>query len=429
MKRLGHIRLRILIFVLTIFSEVLVEPAYAGEKVATDLLPLAVVDTVKKQLPDAHLQEDEPSEEDLEDIAYAGNFFALINPELSHNWQKDSAGNINKALKFELYSMLGLQITDNLDFKLEATLDTQGDGNYLALKKPLLEIESLAFAYEGNLIGVGAGKFNLLNEADMVSPIWSREEAFFDSLPNENFDLSGAIGLRAWLNFDALINKEHYLYMSLFYFDDTRLARPFINKAVDNKSDFTGVGYTGKLNNWMLSMHGELPVFDKEWSYSLGASRLQATSGVEYSEQNYFAGIYGDYELPANLTLLPYVEMLYQDGVEGRNQKSHSGLAGIAFENDQWVYGASLSYRHIKDIDLKETSNDKDAQFFISYDFQSGAYLDFGYQFLRKDDQSSQVYAIALGIPFDFNASLYGEQKYPSNKLKRNDIKRVIRKI
>ncbi len=262
----------------------------------------------------------------------------------------------------------------------------------------------------------------------MVSPIWSREESFFNSLPNDSFDLSNAIGVRGWLNFGKLIDKEHYLYMSLFYFDDTRLAKPFINKIIDDKNDFTGVGYTGKLNNWMLSMHGELPVVGKGWSYSFGTSRLQATSGVVNSEQSYFAGIYVDHDLPSKLTLLPYVELLYQDGAQGGNQKAHSSLAGLAFENDQWLYGASLSYRRNKNLDLEETSYDKETQFFISYNFQSGAYLDFGYQFLRKDNESNQACALALGIPFDLNASLYGEHKNPSSKLKRGDIKRVIRK-
>ena len=422
-------RIMFLIALLTALTMIPVETTYAGGNVSTNQLPQAVEDIVKKQSPDAHMQIAEPNKEDLEVAAYAGDFFALINPELSHNWQKNGAGNINSALKFELYSLLGLQITDGLDFKLESTLNTQGDGDYLALKKPLLEVESLALTYKSALIGLAVGKFNLLNTADMVSPIWSREEAFFSSLPNDSLDLSGAIGLRGWVNFDEFTAKAHYLYLSLFYFDDTRLARPFINNAVDDKRNFTGVGYTGKLNNWMLSMHGELPVFNSDWSYSLGTARLQATSGIEHSEQSYFAGIYGDYELPSNLTLLPYIELLYQDGVEGGKQKSHAGLVGIAFENDQWLYGASLSYRRIKDQDLEETTKDKDAQFFISYNFQSGAYLDFGYQFLRKDDECNHVYAIALGMPFDFNANLYGEHKNQASKMKRNDIKRVIRKI
>ena len=420
-------RMMFLIALLTALFIIPVEPAYADENVASNQLPQAHRDTVKKQL--THLLDAEPNEEDLEVAAYAGDFFAIINPELSHNWQKDGAGNINSALKFELYSLLGLQITDGLDFRMESTLETQGTGDYIALKKPFLEIESLALTYKGDLMGLALGKFNLLNAADLVSPIWSKEEAFFSSLPNDNMDLSGAIGIRSWLNFDEFTGKEHYLYLSLFYFDDTRLARPFLNKTIDDRRNFTGVGYTGKLNNWMLSMHGELPIFNEDWSYSFGASRLQATSSVEHSEQNYFVGIYGDYELPGNLTLLPYIELLYQNGVEGANQKSNSGLAGLAFENNQWLYGASLSYRLIKDQDIEETTHDKDAQFFISYNFQSGAYLDFGYQVLRKDDEFNHVYAIALGLPFDFNTSLYGEQKNQPSRMKRNDIKRAIRKI
>ena len=423
-------RMRFLIALLIALMMIPVEHSYAGENVSTDqLLKAYEEDMLKKQSPYAHLQTAETEEEDLEVAAYAGDFFAIINPELSHNWQKDGAGNINSALKFELYSLLGLQITDGLDFRMESTLNTQGNGDYLALKKPLLEVESLALTYKSDLMGLAVGKFNLLNTADLVSPIWSREEAFFDSLPSDSLDLSGAIGLRTWLNFNDFTTKEHYLYLSLFYLDDTRLARPFLNNAIDDKNNFTGVGYTGKLNNWMLSMHGELPIFNEDWSYSFGTARLQATSDVEHSEQNYFAGMYGDYELPGRLTLLPYIELLYQDGVEGGKKKSHSGLAGLAFENDQWLYGASLSYRLIKDQDLEETTHDKDAQFFISYNFQSGAYLDFGYQFLRKEDEYNHVYAIALGLPFDLNASLYGEHKNQASRLKRNDIKRAIRKI
>lgn len=422
-------RMMFLIALLTALMMIPVEPSYASENVSTNQLPQACEGMQKKQSPGAHIQTAEVNEEDLEVAAYAGDFFAIINPELSHNWQKNGAGNINSALKFELYSLLGLQIIDGLDFRMESTLETQGNGDYLALKKPLLKIESLALTCKGDLIGLAVGKFNLLNAADLVSPIWSREESFFNSLPNESLDLSGAIGLRTWVNSDEFTAKAHYLYLSLFYFDDTRLSQLFINNAIDDKRNFTGVGYTKKLNNWMLSMHGELPVFNGDWSYSFGTARLQATTGIEHSEQNYFAGIYGDYELPSNLTLLPYVELLYQNGVEGGKQKSHSGLAGLTFENDQWLYGASLSYRFIKDQDLKETTHDKDAQFFISYNFQSGAYLDFGYQFLRKDDEYNHVYAIALGMPFDFNASLYGEHKNQASRLKRNDIKRVIRKI
>lgn len=82
-------------------------------------------------------------------------------------------------------------------------------------------------------------------------------------------------------------------------------------------------------------MHVELPVFDKDWSNSFGTSRFIATSSDVNSEQSYFVGAYGDHELPNKLTLLPYTQLLYQDCVQGENQKVHSGLARIDFENDQ----------------------------------------------------------------------------------------------
>ncbi len=262
-----------------------------------------------------------------------------------------------------------------------------------------------------------------------MDPIWNRQLNLFDNLPSDDLDISDTIGVRAWLDFSSFLETEHFLYGGVFFRDDTPLGRSLFTQRAPLRSDVTGPAYTGKLNNWMVSLHGyELP-FAPDWEYAIGAVSQSPGLGDRNRELSIFSGVYGELDLSDDLTFSPMAEVLYRDGADGKNQDAVSAVLSLSFEDGPWVYGTSYSHRHLIDhANNDDMTDDNEAQLFASYYFDSGAYIDFGYQFLSEDGEAQNAVSFAVGIPLEFTANLYGKEKPPKKGLERKNIKRIIRR-
>jgi hypothetical protein len=242
-------------------------------------------------------------------------------------------------------------------------------------------------------------------------------------------DISETIGLRAWLDLSSFMGTDHYLYGAVFFRDDTPLGRSIFTQRDRLLSDISGLAYTGKLNNWMVSLHGyEIP-FAPDWEYAIGAVSQSPGLGDLNRELSIFSGVYGEFDLSDDIAVSPMVEVLYRDGADGKNQDAVSTLLSLSFEDGPWVYGASYSHRHLIDhVNNDEVTDDDEAQLFASYYFDSGIYVDFGYQFLNEDGEAQNAVSLAVGMPLEFTKNLYGEEKPAGKKLARKSIKRIIRR-
>jgi hypothetical protein len=369
-------------------------------------------------------------EDDDEDIPLEpGQLSGFVNSELTHDWVGKLNGDSQTEMSANLSSLINIQLTSNLNLGVEASFETEGRGQYFAFESPSLFLNTLTIAYAGEWGGIGVGKYNPLNEDNLVDPIWNRQLNLFDNYPSDDLDISDTIGLRAWLNVGNFFEAEHFLYGGVFFRDDTPLGRSIFTQRAPLRSDITGPAYTRKLNNWMVSLHGyELP-FAPDWEYAIGAISQAPGIGDTNRELSIFSGVYGEFDLIDDITFSPMAEVLYRDGADGKDQDAVSAVLSLSFEDGPWVYGTSYSHRHLVDhANNNEETDDNEAQIFASYYFDSGAYIDLGYEFRREDGESQNAVSLAVGIPFEFTANLYGKEKPLKKGLERKSIKRIIRR-
>jgi hypothetical protein len=373
-------------------------------------------------------KEDEEEDDDDDPPLETGHLSGFVNSEATHDWVGQFNGDSQTVLSANLSSLINIQLTSNLNFGVETSFETEGGGQYFAFESPSLFLNTLTIAYAGEFGGIGVGKYNPLNEDNLVDPIWNRQLNLFDNYPSDDLDISETIGLRAWLDLSSFIEADHYLYGAVFFRDDTPLGRSIFTQRAPLLSDTSGLAYTGKLNNWMVSLHGyELP-FAPDWEYAIGAVSQSPGLGDLNRELSVFSGVYGEFDLSDDIALSPMVEVLYRDGADGKNQEAVSTLLSLSFEDGPWVYGASYSHRHLIDHVNDEVTDDDEAQLFASYYFDSGVYVDFGYQFLKEDGEAQNAVSLAVGMPLEFTKNLYGEEKPAGKKLARKSIKRIIRR-
>ena len=376
------------------------------------------------------LEAKEDEEEDDDDPPLeTGHLSGFLNSEATHDWIGQFNGDSQTALSANLSSLINIQLTSNLNLGVETSFETEGGGQYFAFESPSLFLNTLTIAYTEEIGGMGLGKFNQLNEHNLVDTIWDRQLNLFNNYPSDDLDLSDVIGLRTWLNLGSFLETDHYLYGGVFFRDDTPLGRSIFTQRTRLLSDTSGLAYTGKLNNWMVSLHGDELPYAPDWEYAIGAVSQSPGLGDLNRELSIFSGVYGEFDLSDDIAFSSMAEVLYRDGADGKNQDAASTLLSLSFEDGSWVYGASYSHRHLIDhANNDQVTDDDEAQLFASYYFDSGAYIDFGYQFLNEDGEAQNAVSLAIGMPLEFTKNLYGEEKPAAKKLERKSIKRIIRR-
>jgi hypothetical protein len=386
--------------------------------------------TAKRDKNEFETETEEEDDDKDEDIPLEpGQLSGFVNPELTHDWVDGNSADAKTQLSANLSSLINLQITSNLKLGVETSFEMEGGGQYFAFESPSLFLNTLTIAYAGEWGGIGAGKYNPLNEDNLVDPIWDRQLNLFDNFPSNDLDISDTIGLRTWFNLGSFLETDHYLNGGVFFRDDTPLGRSIFTQRTPLPSDVTGLAYTGKLNNWMISLHGDELPYAPDWEYAIGAVSQAPGLGDLNRELSIFSGVYGEFDLSDDIAVSPMAEVLYRDGADGKNQDVVSAVLSLSFEDGPWIYGSSYSHRHLIDhANNDDITDDNEAQLFTSYYFDSGAYIDFGYQFLSEDGEAQNAVSLAVGIPFEFTANLYGKEKAPKKGLERKSIKRIIRR-
>lgn len=375
---------------------------------------------------------DEDDEDDEDDIEFiAGDYSVIINPEITLDSNKTTDDKTFSALSLSTYGFFQLQLTDAFNVTAEASLSTQGDeGQYLAFEKPELTFSSLALAYSDGDLGIAVGKFDLQRDAGYFNQIWGRQLYGLNTFAVEDLDLSDVIGLRGWIDLGDDEN-DHYLYVGSFFRDNTALSDSYLSRSGNDRDELTGLGYTKKLNNWTVSLHGDEIPYIADWEYVVGVSKLAPDEAEDDNREiSTFTGFYGDYELSNDLSISPIVEVLYRDGADGIDQNVLSASAGVTFSDDNWAYGGYYGFRRTSDKEEREITRDKEAQVFVTYTFDSGMYIDFAHQFALLDEDKNNTTILAVGIPltFNFNGNIYGKQPNENDKPQMNQIRRIIRR-
>ncbi len=391
--------------------------------------------------------DDAEDESDDETEALAGDYEALIIPEATLSYDKSNDEASPGELSANIYGYYQMMVTEDVEFIVEGEINTQSSDpdDHLALVKPALNINSIGFNYYTDFGGVGIGKFDLLRDESLFDAIWARQLYGRENLPASDLDLSNVIGARAWIDLEDILPGSHMLYVGAFFQDNTFLNEDYLSRSGNPDERITGLGYTRRLNNWMVSLIGgdfdTLP----GWEYVLGATLLTNNSpdsldldedddgfglDVVDREMSFFSGLYGEFELSDRLEVSPLVEVLYRDGADGFDQNVFSFAAGISLNQGNWTYGGYYSNRRTFDKTEEAYFYDSQLQAFISYTFESGIYLDIEHQRNIFDSEKSNATFVSLGIPITFSSegNLYGRRRATSSDDPKSNVRRFIRR-
>ena len=323
-----------------------------------------------------------------------------------------------------IYTLFNLNLTQNFNFGLEMSFEMGNDGEILEFKDPTINIEALTASYSGETGGVGIGKYFLLDG------IWDRRPGLFGNFMSDDLDLDGVLAIRSWLNLGHFMDSEHYLYAGVFFRDTTFLSGSLITSNDRLLKDDSGLANTEQFNNFIISLHGDELPYASDWAYSIGF--VYQSPGVDdsNSENSYFLGLYGDFDISEETEFFPFTEFLLRTGADGEDQTATTFLVGASFQHGPWNFGTSYSIRHLQENDSSTPSIiDHNAQIFTSYNFSSGVYIDLGYQFLRENETDNHVISLTIGFVFDFSTSFAKEKEGgEAHETDRNIIRQKIRR-
>lgn len=430
---------------------------YDESEYAADNFVAYANDEDQKESKETDAQEDEDSDEldeeddeegDDEEEEEAGDFESLIIPEATLAYDREGEEASPTELSMNIYAYYQMMVTDDLEFLLEGEVNTQsaGSDDHLALQKPELTISTLGFNFYTDFGGVGFGKFDFLRDEGLFDAIWARQLYGRSSLPAADLDLSDVIGVRAWLDLEDVLPGSHSLYLGAFFRDNTFLNDAYLSRSGNSDERITGLGYTRRLNNWVISLQGGDFETLPGWEYVVGATMLTNNSqddlvsddeddeaddlAIVNREISLFTGLYGEFEVTNELEVNPLIEILYRDGADGFDQNVLSFATGVALNQGNWTYGGYYSNRRTHDKLEEEYLYDSQLQAFISYTFDSGVYLDIEHQRNIFDSDRSNATFVSLGIPITFSSegNIYGRRSTKSTDEPKSNVRRFIRR-
>jgi hypothetical protein len=317
----------------------------------------------------------------------------------SNEFQHDDA-----ELSANAFALLDFQLTQALSFELEASYNTAGDGEFFALGTQEFFIETLKAKYRGEYWGVEYGKL------DMIYDIWDKSSGLFGSFQGDDLTLSEVIGVRVWHEFSDSYDEIHTVHTGLFQVDTTLLSSSLIADEVNRiERENGGLANTGKYNNWFVSINGVAPFDDASWEYTLGVVyQSPGDTGDEDDEKenrelSFLSSVSDEITLANEVEVKRFLEILYRDGADGFDRDALTIALGMSLDVDLWSYSASYSSRITEDNENSNSRNvDHNLDFYAGYVFNSGIYLDLGYQYLNELSGDEHLATIAIGIPFDF---------------------------
>ncbi len=346
----------------------------------------------------------------------------FIISEINNTWNLQSEEKSSPETFTNIYMGLNLDLAPNFNMGLDMSFEAGGDG-WNSLKSPSAFVETLTVSYNGELGGISIGKYFLLKQ------IWDRQPGMFGHFISDDLDLSEAIGIRTWLNLDAFMDSDHYLYGGVFFRDTTPLSGSLASGNGQLLKTDSGVGNTEQFNNGVISLHGDELPFAPSWAYAIGFAYQSPGVDDSESESSFFSGLYGDFDITDDLESFPFTEWLIRSGADGEDQTAMTVLLGSSFQAGAWSFGSSYSHRYLQENSgSKNNFTDHNAQLFASYTFSSGVYIDFGYQFLKEDKVDSHGIRLAIGIPLDFTLNFASKRDHEGHEPDRNQIRRMIRR-
>ncbi len=367
-------------------------------------------------------EEDEEDEEDYEDETGDPNpLEGFVSFESNQYWtSSDDDDESHAELYLSSFSFLEMNFTPNLSLELEASYESGGDGDYFAISEHYLWVDTLVAFYsrDESAWGLGIGKI------DPLYDVWDLSLGVFSTFQGDDLDLIGVVGLEVGWDFTDDSDGDHYLNIATFFQDTSPLGGSIIGDDERLSLADGGVGNTEEFNNYVVSLSGDDPFWGSDGEYSIGMVWQSPGLDDETGELSGFAGLHGSTEFGEDIEAYPFIELLVRDGADGEAKTATTVAVGTAWESEHWFVSASYSFRHTELDDSDADFDDYSIEISLGRVFNSGAYFDLGYQYLREDGDAEQGIILNFGFLIDFVFGPSGA-RMPGE---RADLERVRRR-
>lgn len=365
--------------------------------------------------------DDVPEKKFASEDGIESRFDGFLSYEGSVEWAGDNAFDEDPEGTGSGYGYFEGSATQTLGFEAELSWTSGVNGEFWDSDSQELFVDSVYATFDYDEWWVEVGKLNPLFSS------WDMGTGWYTGLQSDDLSVWGVLGVLVERELDT--DNSATISIGSFYQDTSTLSGSIITDDDDVELGDGGVGNTGELNNGFIAISGEDPFFDTSWDYSLGVVYQSAGETEENREVSIYSTLQGYYTAGESTEINPYLEVVHRDGADGEERNATTFAVGMVLEQDAWYAGISLSLRRAEDRldsslddpdlfpEVFYPNSDRSLELFAGFIHDSGAYVDFGYQYLDEFGESTNFVSLAVGFAFNFGGS----------KINHDDMRRMTR--
>jgi hypothetical protein len=260
-----------------------------------------------------------------------------------------------------------------------------------------LYMDTLNLQAEYNNFSLLAGKFG-----PGFGTAWDNTPGVFGTVFAEDYELSEQIGFGLAYTFDAGDAGQHTLGANIFYADNTFLSDSIFTRRGQTHVSDGGVGNTGELDNFSVTLDGSEFAALPGFTYHLGYRRLSAGITETADENGFVGGVAKETELSNGMVLGLNGELAYFDNVNGiADDHALYATAGLSLTHGPWhgELAGTLRKVEVGGVDF----DDHIVQASIGYEFENGIDLSAGYAHVREAAVDAHVIGVRLTKSLEFS--------------------------
>jgi len=260
-----------------------------------------------------------------------------------------------------------------------------------------LYMDTLNLQAEYNGFSFLAGKFG-----PGFGTAWDNTPGVFGTVFAEDYELAEQIGFGLAYTFDAGDAGQHTLGANIFYADNTFLSDSIFTRRGQTHVSDGGVGNTGSLDNFSVTLDGSEFAALSGFSYHLGYRHLSAGVTENADENGFVGGIAKETELSNGMVLGLTGELAYFDNAAGvAGDRALYATTGLSLTHGSWhgELAGTLRKVELAGVDF----DDHIVQASLGYEFANGIDISAGYAHVREAAVDSHVIGVRLTKSFEFS--------------------------
>lgn len=256
-----------------------------------------------------------------------------------------------------------------------------------------LYVRELRLQHDAERYSVFGGKY------DPAEAIYSYAPVFFGNYSND-FNLEERIGLGGSWFFQKQSGSEIKLSAHAFYVDTSALSGELFGGGARNGINSGDPGDTGKLNNYLVTLHGGSTRPNPGLRYTLGVGLQRSDEPDGLDERAVLESLLYVVPLNSGAELEFSLDLLSLNNAGGEAEDTRSITGGAGYSDWPFFIGVSYSYRYYPQED---NGTDLITELVVSKGIGDSIYVEAAYQRIDEDGMIEKSAGIWLGYSIEWD--------------------------